>query len=141
MRIPKLGYGQGQFRVAAPLGPTSGLPLFGFAGKPENAEIKLGNFYLGIFSLSASVLWSDNINLAEVGKQSEEIAVVRLQAGIIYQLNEAMRLSAAGTLVWLPFKPDIGFTDPLADYSFSLAPIFQTQFTYDIPFKIGRAHV
>ena len=56
MRIPKLGYGQGQFRVAAPLGPTSGLPLFGFAGKPENAEIKLGNFYLGIFSLSASVL-------------------------------------------------------------------------------------
>ena len=105
MRIPKLGYGQGQFRVAAPLGPTSGLPLFGFAGKPENAEIKLGNFYLGIFSLSASVLWSDNINLAEVGKQSEEIAVVRLQAGIIYQLNEAMRLSAAGTLVWLPFNP------------------------------------
>jgi len=135
LRIPKIGYGQGQFRVAAPLGPTSGLPLFGFAGKPEDAEIKLGNFYLDIFSLSGSVLWSDNINLVEVGKESEEIAVVRLQAAVMYQVNEAMRLSAAGTLVWLPFKPDIGFTDPLADYSFSLAPIFQTQFTYDIPFN------
>ena len=135
LRIPKLGYGQGQFRVAAPLGPTSGLPLFGFASKPDNAEIKLGNFYLDIFSLSSSVLWSDNINLVEVGKESEEIAVVRLQAALIYQVNEAMNLSAAGTLIWLPFKPDIGFTDPLADYSFSLAPIFQSQFTYDIPFN------
>ena len=135
LRIPKIGYGQGQFRVAAPLGPTSGLPLFGFAGKPEDAEIKLGNFYLDIFSLSGSVLWSDNINLVEVGKQSEEIAVVRLQAALMYQVNEAMRLSAAGTLIWLPFKPDIGFTDPLADYSFSLAPLFQSQFIYDIPFN------
>ncbi len=46
-----------------------------------------------------------------------------------------MRLSGSGTLVWLPFKPDIGFTDPLADYTFGLAPVFQTQFTYDIPFN------
>ena len=135
VRIPKLGYGQGQFSVSAPLGPTSGLPLFGFAGKPEHAQIKLGNFYLDIFSLGGSVLWSDNINLVEVGKESEEIAVVRLQAALMFQVNEAMRLSAAGTLIWLPFKPDIGFSDPLADYSFSLAPLFQTQFTYDIPFN------
>jgi hypothetical protein len=95
----------------------------------------LGNFYLDIFSLSGSVLWSDNINLVEVGKESEEIAVVRLQATAMYQVNDAMRLSASGTAVWLPFKPDIGFTDPLADYTFSLAPIFQTQFIYDIPFN------
>ena len=135
VRVPKLGYGQGQLRVAAPLGPTSGISLFGFQGKPADAELKLGNFYLDIFSLSGSVLWSDNINLVETGKESEEIAVVRLQATAMYQVNEAMRLSAAGTAVWLPFKPDIGFTDPLADYSFSLAPIFQTQFTYDIPFN------
>lgn len=135
IRIPKIGYGQGQLRVAAPLGPTTGIPLFGFAGKPEDAEFKLGNFYLDIFSLSGSVLWSDNINLVEVGKESEEIAVVRLQATAMYQINPVMRLSASGTLVWLPFKPDIGFTDPLADYSFSLAPIFQTQFNYDIPFN------
>ena len=135
VRIPKLGYGQGQFRVAAPLGPTAGLPLFGFAGKPEDAEFKLGNFYLDVFSLSASALVSDNINLVEVGRKTDVIAVVRLQAGVIFQINEAMRLSAAGTAVWLPLKDEIGFTDPLADYSFSLAPIFQSQFTYDIPFN------
>ena len=70
-------------RLGMSLAPTPQLaivtlPLFGFAGKPENAEIKLGNFYLDIFSLSGSVLWSDNINLTEVGRKSDEIAVVRL---------------------------------------------------------------
>ncbi len=135
VRIPKIGYGQGQLRVSAPLGPTSRLPLFGFAGQPDHAQVKLGNFYLDFFSLSASALFSDNINLVQVGRKSDEIAVVRLQGALMYQVNEAMRLSAAGTLIWLPLKNELGFTDPLADYSFSLAPIFQTQFTYDIPFN------
>ena len=135
IRVPKLGYGQGSLQISAPLGPTTGFSVFGFAGKPEDAELKLGNFYLDIFSLSGSVLWSDNINLVEVGKQSEEIAVVRLRAAMMYQINDAMRLTAAGTAVWLPFKSEVGFTDPLADYTFSLAPLFQTQFNYDIPFN------
>jgi len=135
VRVPKLGYGQGRLSISAPLGQTTGFSVFAFAPKPEDAEFKLGNFYLDIFSLSGSVLWSDNINLREVGKESEEIAVVRLRAGVMYQINEAMRLSAAGTAVWLPFEQELGFTDPLADYTFSLTPIFQTQFTYDIPFN------
>jgi len=109
--------------------------VFGFAPKPEDAEFKLGNFYLDLFSLSGSVLWSDNINLREVGKESEEIAVVRMRGALMYQVNEAMRLSAAGTAVWLPFEQELGFTDPIADYTYSLAPIFQTQFIYDIPFN------
>lgn len=135
IRAPKLGYGQGQLTVSAPLGETTGLSLFTFAGKPEDAEFKLGNLYLDIFSLSGAVLWSDNINLVEVGKESEEIAVVRLRAALVYQINEAMRLSAAGTAVWLPFKSEVGFTDPIADYQASIAPVFQTQFLYDIPFN------
>ncbi|NBV21037.1 MAG: hypothetical protein EBS05_03450 [Proteobacteria bacterium] len=133
IRVPKIGYGEGQFRVAAPLGPTAGLPLFGFASRPEEAQFKLGNFYLQVFSLSTSALVSDNINLVQVGRKTDEIAIVRLQTGVIYQVNEAMRLSAAGTAIWLPLKGEVGFRDPLADYSFSLAPLFQTQFTYDIP--------
>jgi hypothetical protein len=135
LRTPKLGYGQGRLNISAPLGPTTGLSIFGFAPKPEDAEFKLGNFYLDVFSLGGSVLWSDNINLREVGKESEEIAVVRLRGAVMYQLNEAMRLSAAGTAVWLPFEQELGFTDPMADYTISLAPIFQTQFIYDIPFN------
>ena len=133
IRIPKIGYGEGQFRVAAPLGPTAGLPLFGFASRPEDAQFKLGNFYLQVISLSASALVSDNINLVQVGRKTDEIAIVRLQTGVIYQINEAMRLSAAGTAIWLPLKGEVGFRDPLADYGFSLAPLFQTQFSYDIP--------
>jgi len=135
LRIPKLGYGQGRLNISAPLGPMTGFSVFGFAPKPEDAEFKLGNFYLDLFSLSGSVLWSDNINLREVGKESEEIAVVRMRGALMYQVNEAMRLSAAGTAVWLPFEQELGFTDPIADYTYSLAPIFQTQFIYDIPFN------
>lgn len=135
IRVPKLGYGQGSLQISAPLGPATGFSIFGFAGKPDDAELKLGNFYLDVFSLSGSVLWSDNINIVEVGKESEEIAAVRLRAALMYQINEVMRLTAAGTAVWLPFKGEVGFTDPLADYTFSLAPLFQTQFNYDIPFN------
>lgn len=135
IRTPKLGYGTGQLTISAPLSPGVGVSLFGFKGKPEDAELKLGNFYLDILSLSGTALWSDNINLVETGKESEEIAVVRLQANLMYQINEAMRLSAGGTAIWLPFKSDIGFTDPMADYNFSLTPVFQTQFAYDIPFN------
>jgi len=67
IRVPKLGYGQGSLQISAPLGPATGFSLFGYAGKPDDAELKLGNFYLDIFSLSGSVLWSDNINIVEVG--------------------------------------------------------------------------
>ena len=87
IRAPKLGYGQGQLTISAPLGETTGLSLFTFAGKPEDAEIKLGNLYLDIFSLSGSVLWSDNINLTEVGRKSDAISAVRLRAALIFQIN------------------------------------------------------
>lgn len=135
IRAPKLGYGVGSLQVSAPMGAMTGFSVFGFVGKPEDAELRLGNFYLDIISLGGSVLWSDNINIVEVGKQSDEIAVVRLRLAVMYQINEVMRLSAVGTAVWLPFKSEVGFTDPLADYNYSLAPLFQTQFNYDIPFN------
>lgn len=135
IRIPKLGYGQGQLSVAAPLGPAARFSPFGFAGKPENAQVKLGNFFLNLNSLSGTVLWTDNLALAEVNQKADTIAVVRIEAEVLYQINDAMRLSAAGTAVWLPLKGEVGFSDPLQDYTFGITPLFQTQLTYDIPFN------
>ena len=133
IRIPKLGYGQGQLSVAAPLGASAGFSPFAFGTRPEEAELKFGNFYLDIISLGGSFLWTDNSLLSETGQQAEPTAVVRLQSALIYQINPAMQLTAAGTAVWLPLTGEVSFSDPVADYTATFAPVFQTQFSYDIP--------
>lgn len=133
IRVPKLGYGQGQLSVAAPLGASATFSPFQISERPEAAEVKFGNFYLDIITLGGTFLWTDNSLLSEVGQQAEPTAVVRLQAALIYQINEAMQLTAAGTAVWLPFKHEVTFSDPTADYTGTFAPVFQTQFSYDIP--------
>jgi hypothetical protein len=53
----KLGYGSGDVKVGIPLGPGYGyaLPLVQWGFRPDDAEIKLGNFYLDVISLSSNL--------------------------------------------------------------------------------------
>lgn len=132
-RVPKIGGTRGSLRVSAPLGPQVGLPLFSRQGKPEDAELKLGLLYLDLFTLSGSILYSDNVEQARFNRDGEAIAIVRLQGAVILQLTETMRLAAGGTVAWLPFENEVGFADPLANFNASLQPLFLTQFTYDVP--------
>ncbi|MGB0578603.1 MAG: hypothetical protein ACPGVU_02775 [Limisphaerales bacterium] len=132
-RIPKVGGTRGSLRMSAPLGPQVSLPLFGRAGKPEDAELKLGRLYLDLFTLSGSVLYSDNVEQSRDNRDGEAIGIVRLQGALIFQITETMRLAAGGTVAWLPFENQIGFADPLADFTTSLQPLFLTQFEYEVP--------
>lgn len=132
-RVPKIGGTRGSLRVSAPLGPAIRLPLFQRQGRLEDAELKLGRLYLDLFTLSGSVLYSDNVNQTEINRRAEAIGIVRLQGALVFQISETMRLAAGGTVAWLPFENEIGFADPLADFTASLQPVFLTQFNYEVP--------
>jgi hypothetical protein len=132
-RTPKIGGTQGRLRISAPLGPNIRLPLFERAGRLEDAELKLGRLYLDLFTLSGSILYSDNVDQSENNRDGEAIAIVRLQGAMVFQITETMRLAAGGTMAWLPFRGEFGFADPLADFTTSLQPLFLTQFEYEVP--------
>ena len=132
-RTPKIGGTQGNLRVSAPLGPQVRLPLLEWSGKPEDAELKLGRLYLDLFTLSGSVLYSDNVAQREVDRDAEAISIVRLQGRMILQLTETLRFAAGGTVAWLPFENEIGFADPLANFNASLQPLFLTRLDYESP--------
>ncbi|MGY8670979.1 MAG: hypothetical protein ACKVHO_00145 [Verrucomicrobiia bacterium] len=65
LRVPKIGGTQGKLRTSALLGPTYRLPLFTWEGAPDDAELKIGRFYLDILTLSGTVLYSDNTEQEE----------------------------------------------------------------------------
>jgi hypothetical protein len=132
-RVPKIGGTRGSLRMSAPMGPQVQIPLFEWGGKPEDAELKLGRLYLDLFTLSGSVLYSDNVAQNEVERDAEAIGIVRLQGRMILQVTETMRFGAGGTVAWLPFENEIGFSDPLANFGASLQPVFLTRFDYEIP--------
>lgn len=134
-RTPKIGGTTGSFRTSLPLKPLVRLPLFEWGDKPEDAELKLGRLYLDLFTLSGSVLYSDNVARQEVDRDAEAIGIVRLQGRVIAQITETMRFGAAGTVAWLPFENKVGFADPLANFNASLQPLFLTQFDYQIPIR------
>ncbi|MBL6764309.1 MAG: hypothetical protein ISQ14_05085 [Verrucomicrobiae bacterium] len=132
-RTPKIGGTQGNLRASTPFGPQVRLPLFEWGGSPEDAEIKLGRLYLDLFTLSGSVLYSDNVDRAEVNPRGGAVSVVRLQGRMILQITETMRLAAGGTVAWLPLENEIGFADPIANFTASLQPLFLSRFDYEVP--------
>jgi hypothetical protein len=133
LRVPKIGGTQGKLRTSALLGPTYRLPLFTWEGAPDDAELKIGRFYLDILTLSGTVLYSDNTEQEEEKTDGEALSMFRLQSVAMLQLTETMRLSFGSTLVYLPFREELGFADPLADLTFGLQPVFLTQLDYEIP--------
>jgi hypothetical protein len=133
----KLGYGSGNLTVGIPLRPIaeSTLPLTQWGGRPEDAEIKLGNFYLDVISLSGAVLWTDNANQTETNRKSGAISIVQLKFALVWQVLENFRLAAASAVTWLPFENKIGVTDPFADLDLNagLGPQALFELTYDVP--------
>ena len=115
-------------------GPRLNLPLISRGIRPEEAEFKLGRFYLDLQALSTSFLYSDNVDLSETDRDSGFISIVRLTAAALFQVTDTVRLSVQGTLVWLPFKnkagvAGFGIDDPWTE--FDTLPLFQSQLTLD----------
>ena len=129
----RLGYGQGQVQAALPLAPQLNIPLLEWQARPEDAQLRLGRFYLQFRALSASVLASDNIDQTENNRRFGTISAVRLEMQAYIQLLENLRLAAGGTIVWLPFRNEIGFDDPLADFEISVIPLALMQLSYQLP--------
>lgn len=135
IRTPRLGYGQGSLSIAAPLGASANFSPFAFSERSEDVEIKLGRLYLDLGTLGLTFLYRDNSRLTEVGQQPEPTLAMRLEGRLIYQLNDVMQLSMAGSVFWLPLKDEVTLSDPLASYTGTFAPAMQTRFIYDLPFN------
>lgn len=135
IRVPKLGYGQGTFTMAAPLGGFGAFAPLAIAERPGAAEVKVGRLYLDLSAATLSFLYTDNSQLTEAGREPEPTLALRLEGQLLYQLNEAMQLSMAGSVFWLPLTEEVTLSDPLAAYTGQFAPQLQTQFNYDLPFN------
>jgi hypothetical protein len=102
---------------------------------PEDATLKIGNAYLKVLSVSGSMLYSDNINWTAMNPESGYIAILRLGAAAMYQINDNLQLAVGGSLVYLPTQGKFGLSgfgilDPL--YAFSSQPLFRAQLSYDL---------
>jgi hypothetical protein len=133
---PKLGPG----RATVGLGPFNLSPGVntpvnrGF--RPEDSELKIGNFYLDIKSLRGSLLFSDNVNLTENNRKSDVTGSLALGLRALYQLNDGLQFAVEGDLVYLPFENragvnGFGLIDPFAKFALNGNALFRTQISYD----------
>ncbi len=132
---PKIGPGQGTISVPILSAPTYHIPLIRRGFQPENAELKIGRFYVDIRELSSSFLFSDNVNATETGRKNGYIGIVRLDLALLFQVNDGLQLAVAGALVYLPFQnkfgvAGFGITDPL-NVNFNVGPLAHAQIVYD----------
>jgi hypothetical protein len=131
---PKVGGVEGSLETQFG-GPLLTIPLLNQAIRPEDAEIKLGRFYLDVRSVSGSLLYSDNIDLSGTERRDGLIGIARLRLATMFQLTDDLRLTLAGTLVYLPFRGDVGVAgfgiqDALAEFENST--LAKAQITYDL---------
>lgn len=133
---PKVGPGRGKVSVG-PLGfgLDADTPISrGF--RPEDAELKLGNFYLDIRNLTGSVLYTDNANLSSNNRESDVIAAVTLGLTAMYQLTEGLRVAVEGSVIYLPLSNEIGvagfgISDPFAQFNLDGGTLARAQISYD----------
>ena len=116
-------------------GPRFNAPLFSRGIRPENADFKLGRFYLDFRAVSVGLLYSDNASLRQTNRNAGVVGIVRLTMAAILQVTERLRIATYGTLDWLPFRNEVGIAgfglkDPFAQ--FGAGPSWQTQLTYDL---------
>lgn len=120
-----------------------GLPWAQRGFEPQDADLKLGPFYLKLRALEAAVLHSDNINLTADHTESGTIALVGLSLGVMAQITESFRIATTATVVYLPTEGKFGVAGfGLTDiYNFGLAagPLARAQASWDT--DIGGWHV
>jgi hypothetical protein len=102
-----------------------------------NAEIRVGRFYYDFTSLSAAVLYSDNVNWSQTNRQGGVISAVTLRGVAMIQLLDNLRLAASLGVVYFPITSKIGvegFTEGTAAARLFLGNNENTraQLTYDL---------
>lgn len=123
--------GIGGFRVA--LSQRVKVPLFEVGVRPEDAEIKLGRLYLDWRTVTLAYLVSDNVEQSLNNRRVGHVMVVRSELALILQVTDTVRLALGGEVGWLPFRNEVGFTDPLLDLDLNAAPLAAIQIAYEMP--------
>lgn len=102
----------------------------------ENAQLAIGPFYFDLQSLSAALLYSDNVNWSQDNRKSGIIGIVTLIGAGMFQPTDHLRLAVRGALVYLPFRGDIGFAGfGIKEYTgvgYGMIPLSQARFNYDL---------
>ncbi|HEY1173758.1 MAG TPA: hypothetical protein VGH19_20505 [Verrucomicrobiae bacterium] len=134
---PKFGAAQTYFKTGPlNLGMGADTPIKrGF--QPDTAELKIGNFYLDLDYLSASLLYTDNANLSETNRRDDVLSAVTLGISALYQLTEGLQIGVSGAVIWLPLENRIGLAgfgliDPFARFALDGQPLFQAGISYDM---------
>ncbi|MGB9601764.1 MAG: hypothetical protein ACPMAG_03125 [Limisphaerales bacterium] len=129
----RAGVGEGEAGIGLGLRPYFSLPLVEWRIRPEDADIKIGDFYLDFKSLSGTVLWSDNIWRDNTRRESDAIGIITLGLVGMLQLGDNFQLSLGGRIGYLPFQGKIGYGDPLEILSGNFTPLAMARLVYDIP--------
>lgn len=103
--------------------------------RPETSELKLGNFYLDLQSVSASMLFSDNIKLSHDNRESDVLAALRANVGALYQMGDYLRFGLKAAFVYLPLQNSFGVAGfGINDFYAMLdqSPLAQAEIAYDM---------
>src|SRR5205814_1878230 len=108
----------------------------GTAVRPDECEIKLGNFYIDLQAVTAAAIVSDNVDRSEVNTRTDSLVSIRADIAALLILGNSLQLSIQGTILYLPFKNQAGvsLTDPARSWEFR--PITHGQVSYD--FSVGN---
>ncbi len=128
-----VGTGEGEASLGLGVRPSYTLPLVEWRTRPEDADIKVGNFYLDFKSLYGTVLWSDNIWRDDTRKESDAIGIIGIGVVAKLQIEENFQLSLGGRFAYLPAEGKIAYGDPLELLSGTVTPLAMAQLVYDIP--------
>jgi hypothetical protein len=129
---PRFGAGGGAKVQSGILNGKIGLPFIGTQRfKLDEAELKISNFYIDIRSLSASFLYSDNVNRSEFNREDGTLVGLRLDFAVFAPLTERLSISAAGAFIYLPLDNRAGFAVFDAFKQFEYEPFIRIQLAYD----------
>lgn len=128
-----VGTGEGEASLGLGVRPSYTLPLVEWRTRPEDADIKIGNFYLDFRSLYGTVIFSDNIWRDNRRRESDAIGIIGVGVVGMLQLGENFQLSLGGRFAYLPAEGKIGYGDPLELLSGTITPLAMAQLVYDIP--------
>ncbi len=126
---------------AVAAGANLQIPLLARGAAPQDATLKLGNLYITVPDASAGLIYSDNANASEKDPESGWISVVESDVIFVLQLNEGLRLTMSGALIWLPGAGRVGFGGLGLYDPFEIGPYFSASrllnigATYD--FELG----
>ncbi|MFM2081575.1 MAG: hypothetical protein RL380_266 [Verrucomicrobiota bacterium] len=112
-------------------------PFLQSQGAATNAEFQVGRFYYDLTSLSASLLYSDNVDRSELNARGGAISIVSLRGLAYIQLLENLRFSANLGFVLLPLRGKFGVAGFMHDSAsarlfFSEDEKLRAQIAYDL---------